>query len=361
MKTIRTELLLIIGLTIIVGFVSGVLGYVFIALGGNRIPLFGQINISDTGWNNQIVIDQPRSVVVEQDIQVQQVENNVLPTLINIYTAKKSSNPINQVYLPAEILANGVVITADGWIMSARKPIPTLNGNYEVIGYQSKKYEVSSFIEDKITGIVFGKTNANNLTVSKIGNSHDLRVGQTLAIVSKNNGIVLVNVEKIGYQPKVASDLILSSDELNKEIILNIDLTNEIDGSVLVNLKGELVGIISGSKIVPVNYFKGMINTVLQGKAINRSVLGIKYFDLAHIDGLIEYGDKGALVYSAPQKTSPVYSQILTGDVIKKIDDVEINYSQSLSELLNSYKIGDKPEFLIQRGSDELRFEITLK
>jgi len=47
--------------------------------------------------------------------------------------------------------------------------------------------------------------------------------------------------------------------------------------------------------------------------------------------------------------------------VIKKIDDVEINYSQSLSELLNSYKIGDKPEFLIQRGSDELRFEITLK
>ncbi|MEK7072341.1 MAG: PDZ domain-containing protein, partial [Patescibacteria group bacterium] len=80
-----------------------------------------------------------------------------------------------------------------------------------------------------------------------------------------------------------------------------------------------------------------------------------------HVDGLISYGDRGALVYGNPTKLSPLYNQVLDGDVIKKIDDVEINSNQSLSELISSYKTGDKPEFLVQRGDQELRFEAILK
>ncbi|MDO8668958.1 MAG: S1C family serine protease [Candidatus Buchananbacteria bacterium] len=361
MKKIRIELLSLILLTIVFGFLSGILGYVFIALGGNRLPLFGQINISDSGWNNQIVIDQPRSVTVEQDIQLKQVENDVLPTLVNIYHGKQSANPIIQAYLPSEILAGGIVITADGWVISTKKSIPLLTGNYAIIGYQSKNYKVSKFIEDKTTGLVFGKSDANNLTVAKIGDSAGLRVGQTLAVVSKNKGITLVNIEKIGYQFDVAADLIISSEELNKEIVLNIDLSQEVEGAVLVNLKGELVGVVSGGKIIPVNYFKNVIGQVLEGKGISRPVLGLKYFDLSHVDGLIAYGDKGALVYGNPARLSPLYNQVLDGDIVKKIDDVEINGNQSLSELISSYKTGDRPEFLIQRGDQELRFEATLK
>ncbi len=361
MKKIRSEIIFTVGLTIVFGFLSGILGYVFIALDGNRLPLFGQINISDSGWNNQIVIDQPRSVVVEQDIQVTQVENDVMPTLLNIYHPKLSTSPISEAYLPSDVLSNAIAITSDGWILSVKKSLPSLIGNYDVIGYQSKKYKVTKFIEDRATGIVFSKSDASNLTVSKMGDSKNLREGQTLALVSKNNGITLVNIEKIGYKFNVAADLILSSDELDKEIILNIDLLKETNGSALVNLKGELVGIVNYGKIIPVNYFKNIIGQVLAGKDVARPVLGIKYFDLSHVDGLINHGDKGALVYGNPIKTSPLFNQVLDGDVIKKVDDVEINNSQSLSELLNSYKIGDKPEFLIQRGDQELRFEVVLK
>ncbi len=361
MKKLRTELLIMIFLTVVFGFISGVLGYVFVALGGNRIPLFGQISISDSGWNNQIVIDQPRSVVVEQDIQVNQVENDVLPTLVNIYYPKQSTNPISKVYLSSEVLAGGIVITADGWIISTKKSFPALVGNYEMVGYQSKNYKISKFIEDKTTGLVFGQSDATNLTVAKMGDSSNLHVGQTLAIVSKNNGIDLVNIEKIGYKFDASFDLVLSSEQLDKEIILNVDLNKEINGSALVNLKGELMGVISGGKVIPVNYFKSIIGLVLEKKAITRPFLGVKYFDLSHVDGLISYGDRGALVYGNPTKLSPLYNQVLDGDVIKKIDDVEINSNQSLSELISSYKTGDKPEFLVQRGDQELRFEAILK
>lgn len=361
MKKIRTELLSIIALAVVFGFVAGILAYVFIALGGNRIPLFGQINIADSGWNNQIVIDQPRSVVVEQDIRLEQIENDVWPTLVSIYYAKSSNSALSQTYVPAEVLAGGVVITADGWIISSRKALPSLIGNYEAVGYQAKKYALNKFIEDKTTGLVFGRFQAGNAPVAKLGDSNSLRVGQTLALVSKNNGLTLVNVKKIGYLFASSDDLIISSEELNKKIILNTDLSQEIDGSPLVNLKGELVGLVSGGQIVPVNYFKNIINQVLENQKIIRPILGLKYIDLAQVDGLIGRGDKGALVYGSAPRASRLYGLILDGDIIKKVDDVEINSRNSLAELINTYKSGDQLELLVQRGDQELKIETILK
>ena len=348
-------------LAMALGFLSGILGYIFIGLGNNRLPFLGQINIGEGTDNNQIFIDRPRNVVVEQDIQLKQVENEVLPTAVSIYYLKQSTNPLNQAYLPTEALGEGVVITADGWLMSVRSAIPALIGNYEIVGYQLKKYKISKFIDDKVTGLVFGKVEAQNLPVAKLNDFSNLRIGQTLVVVSRSNGLILANVEKIGYRFKTSQDIITSSEELNKEIILNVDFGPAFNGSAVVNLKGEIVGIISDGKIIPVDYFKGLISRVLEGKEITRPALGLKYIDLSQVDGLIGWGERGALVYGNPLRSSPSYGKLLDGDIIKKIDDVEINANRSLTELINSYKTGDSPEFLVQRNGQEIVVDIILK
>ena len=107
---------------------------------------------------------------------------------------------------------------------------------------------------------------------------------------------------------------------------------------------------------VPTKYIFRPAGFNLKNKKGERAELletGIKYFDLAHTDGLIGYGDKGALVYGSVPRLSPLYGLVLDGDVIKKVDDVEINSNQSLSELINGYKIGAQTEFLIQRDGQE--------
>src|SRR3990167_11380381 len=91
MKKIRTETLLIIIIPILLGFIAGVLGYLFVGVSGNQLPFFGQISLGNGGNNNQIVIDQPRNVVVEQDVQLRQVENDVWPVLFDIYYLKQRS------------------------------------------------------------------------------------------------------------------------------------------------------------------------------------------------------------------------------------------------------------------------------
>jgi serine protease Do len=358
-KKVRTETVLVIVFSIIFGFLSGILGNSF--AGENNLPFFGEISVSDLDFDGQVIIDQPRSVVVEQDIQLKQIENDVIPTLASVYRFKRSTNPLNQIYLPGDVLGQAVVITADGWVMSTRDSIVNLSGNYEAIGYQSKKYKLIKFVEDKATGIVFGKMEAENLPVSKIGNSDSVRAGQTVAIISRTNGVLISNIKSIGYQFVVSGDTVSSSEELKREIILDVDLSNKYSGAVVVNFKGEMIGIVASGKVVPVNHFKNIINQVLEGNEISRPILGIRYIDLAQVDGLIDRGDKGALVYGNPDRLSPAFSKVLTGDVIKKVDDVEINVNRSLSDLISGYGVGDSVELLIQRGDEELKEDITLK
>lgn len=361
MKKISNQVILIIILPIIFGFLAGILGYVFLGLNGVNLPFFGQINFSNIDINRQIVIDQPRQVVVEQDLQFKQVENNLLPTLVNIYPLKKSANVLNQAYLPSERLGQGFALTADGWIVTTKGVLNNFKNNYAAVGYQLKEYKLEKFVEDKVSGVVFAKAEAANLPVVRIGRSKELFVGQTLILASGREQLTLVHIKKIGYDFKTAGDLIQSSEKLNKSVFLDVDLNETYNGAVLANLKGEVVGIVNNQRVIMADYFSNIIDQVLKTEKISRSSAGISYLDLAQTEGLVAKGDKGALVYGNPVRPSPVFGLIKDGDIITKMDNIEINAYQSLSELLNTYRPGDSVEFLINRGGEEVVVEVILK
>jgi len=358
MKKIDKNLLLMILFSIAFGFVAGILGFISLGSGAFTLPFLGSVEFSDTDLDRQIVIDQPRNVVVDQDLQLKQIENDLLPTLVNVYLNKTSQQLLNKAYLDTEQLGHGFVLTADGWIVTTDQVVKNLNGKYVVFGYQNKKYEMDNLILDEATGLVFGKAEAQSLPVSKIGRSNELFVGQTLVLASDRDKLDIVHISKIGYEYDLPQAIVQSSDELSKQLWLDIDL-KEYDGSVLTNLKGEIVGVVNNSQIILVDYFRNIIGQVLDNQKIERASLNIDYIDLSQVEGLLEYGDKGALVYTVPAK-SPAYGKLKKDDVIKKVDDIEINSYQSLSELINTYKKGNSIELLVARGNQEITLDITL-
>ncbi len=360
MKGINKNLLLMIIFSVAFGFVAGILGFVSAGSGGFSLPFFGQIKFSDMDLDRQIVIDQPRNVVVEQDLQLKQIENDLLPTLIGIYKQKTSQQVLNQVYLDTDKLGQGFVLTADGWIVSHQDVISNNTDQYVAFGYQNKQYPISNYVVDEVTGLVFSQIEANNLPVAKLGRSDDLFVGQTVVVASDRDRLDIAHISKIGYEFNSAQEIIQSTQALNKQLWLDIDINQAHTGAVVTNLKGEIVGVVSRDKIILVDYFRDIIGQVLDSQQITRASLNLNYIDLAQVEGLLTYGDKGALVYGQIPATSPVYNQLKANDVIKKIDDVEINSYQSLSELINTYRVGNTVELLVQRGDQELTFELKL-
>lgn len=357
MKKISNNTILIIVLSIVFGFLSGILGY---TLAGG-LPLFGQFNLADADWDRQIVIDQPRNVVVEQDIQLKQIENDLLPTLVNIYFEKKTANVLSQAYLFSEYLGQGFILTADGWVVTSKNVITNIKNKYVAVGYRAKQYELGNFIEDRTTGIIFAKIPASGLAVAKLGKSKELAVGQTVVVASERHQLTLAHIRKIGYDFKVAQDIVQSSEKLNKQLFLDLNLDNSFNGAIVANFKGEVVGVVNGGRVIMIDYFKNIISQVLKSQKIVRPILGLSYIDLVQVNGLINQSEKGALVYGNPLKTGPAFNKLRDGDIIKKVDDVEINAYQSLSELLNGYKSGSQVEFLFQRGEQEERVEVILQ
>lgn len=346
---------------IAVGAFSGVLGFIIIGTGNFKIPLIGTIDYSGNNLNSNIVIQQPRSVVIEQDTQTQQIENNVLPAVVNIYHSRKSTDPLVAAYNSRDVLGRGLVLTADGWIISTSKTIENLKTSYAVIGYQNKKYNLASTFNDPATGLVFGRIDSSNLPVMKLGRSNDLHLGQTVVAIGSRNELLLSSIVKIGYEFNQNKDLVLNSDIFDKRIYLADSLGSEFEGGALVNFKGEVIGVITAGSVIPVDYFSGIINTVLEKQKVVRASLEVNYLDLAVVDGLIDWSDKGAYVVYEPLKGTAAYGLVKKGDIIKKINDTELNAFTGLAEAVNNYKMGDKVEILLIRNKQEITVPVTLK
>jgi len=345
----------------IFGAISGILAVIIIGAGNLKLPFIGQINYANPNLDNKIVIEQPRSVVIEQDTQMQQVENDLLPAVVSIYRSRASSDPLAAAYADKDVLGHGFVLTADGWMVSTREALDNLRGGYSAIGYQNKKYALAGLLEDKATGLVFAKAAAANLPVARLGKSSDLQLGQTVIVVSGRDQLLLIHISKIGYSFPTGNDLVLNSDSLRKRIYFANQLDKSYEGSLAVNFKGEVIGVVSGGSAIPVDYFSNIISTVLKSQKVIRASLAVEYLDLAQVGNLINIADKGAYVASDPIKGAAAFGLLKKGDIIKKVNDYELNAFQGLADAINHYGMGDKVELIVSRAGKDMSVNVTLK
>lgn len=359
MKPSNTFLLII--LAIVFGAISGILAVIIIGAGNLKLPFIGQINYANPNLDNRIVIEQPRSVVVEQDTQMQQVENDLLPAVVGIYRARVSADPLVAGYTDKDVLGHGFVLTADGWVVSTKGALDNLKGSYSVIGYQNKKYALTGLLEDKATGLVFAKAVTANLPVARLGKSADLQLGQTVIVVSGRDQLILTHISKIGYSFPTGKDLALNSDNFRKRIYLADQLGSGYEGSLVVNFKGEVVAVVSGDSAIPADYFANIISNVLKAQKVVRASLAVDYLDLSQVGNLIDVGEKGALVLNDPLKGTAASGLVKKGDIIKKVNDDELNAYQGLADLVNIYNMGDKIELTVSRAGKDMSVMVTLK
>lgn len=359
MKKISSAFVAIM-LAIVFGFASGILGFIIIGANQSLLTFWGQFNISGDNSGGQIIIDRPRNVVVQQDIQLKQIQNDLLPALVNIYNPVKGDTMLSKIDSKANFVGQGFVLTADGWIVTVKSAIANPKGRYSAVGYENKQYVLENFIEDANYKIEFTKTAAKNLPVARLGAISDLTIGQTVVLISGKYDFSLANIKKIGYSFDTAQESILTSDLIQREIILDVTPDASASGAVVANLKGEIIGLINAGKIIPVANFRSAIDQTLSGKKITYPALQLQYIDLAQVEGLMEIGNKGAYVMAAA-KDSPAFNKLKEGDIIKKVNDTELNAYVGLAEAISYYKPGDKIELLFSRAGQDQNLSVTLK
>ena len=311
-----------------------------------------------------------------------QLIETLIPSVVSIYEKKVPGGSIeSQFYLPQDLKGGGVILTNDGWIITSELLIEGGSKEYVVVTHEKKVYPVLKVILDSACQIAFLKIEAENLLAVNLGENENLDFNEAVLAMSSGGTMVATNIENLSYQKaEKFSDLIISSEKFYKFILIKNNLPLFFQGSPLFDLKGSLQGIILSPSnedeevrlVMPLDYFKTSITSVLKYGTLKRPTLGVNYIDLAgpltQAQGEVgQEGSMGALVYGmnkipAVLPKSPAQKNgIKKGDIILEVEGVEVNHKNSLTEFVQEYRAGDKINLLILRDGEELQTLVELE
>ena len=277
---------------------------------------------------------------------------------------------------PGIATGSGVVITQDGYIVTNNHVIDNAN-KIEVTLNDKRTYIAELIGTDKTTDLALLKIDEKGLNFMSFGNSDQVKVGEWVAAVG--NPMNLTSTVTAGIVSAKGRSIDLLRSEDNQYAIENFIQTDAAinpgnSGGALVSTNGELIGINTaiasqtGSYTgygfaIPVNLVKKVMDDLLKFGKVQRAVLGVAILEisqaLAEKEGLKEL--KGVLVQEVTENGAAGKAGIKKGDVIDKVNGVEVNSVSGLQEEIGKFRPGDKVTLTINRKGERKEIGAILK
>lgn len=270
-------------------------------------------------------------------------------------------------------LGSGVIISSEGYILT----------NQHVAG---EKYSTCYItLKNGVTcnGVVVWANDDLDLTIIKInmrelpeavlGNSDDVRIGSSAYAVGNPVGYELQRTVTSGIISGT-NRTIKVEDEDKKSYLEGLIQTDATinqgnSGGPLINSKGEVIGITT-LKIedadgigfaIPINIVKPILKKLLETGEFNEPYLGIFGYDkdaIPYLSSNINF-ESGIYVEEVDVLGPLRESKLKKGDIIEKIDGIQIESMNQLKEYIYSKNIGD--EVMLTVKSNNKIYEISLK
>lgn len=366
-----------VALIIACGMAAGIFGTLLMknVLDNPYSSYFSQeLNLNNLdGVRAGLIIRDPKKVVVNQDVKIEETFNSVAGSLMGVFkeVPLKNNTDVTKLdyYLLEKPLFIGLVITGDGWVMSSLSEDLKDNfniKNYLAIGPDRKIYRIDkiNILSDSSGGVVFFHlVDANNLPVRKIAARSDLSLGQSLLVVDNNKNVWPTNLSS--FKKSIG---VLNSDSPRAFIDLANSSEAKQRNSFIFNLAGDLVAVIGANKeIVPAFSYNNYWQSLGQMNKLSRPFLGVNYLDLSAIKTSSINLSKGALIYPGADKVAVVkggpaaVAGLMAGDIITWVNNQEIGPGNDLSDLIANHKPGDKITLSYVRGGQEKQVDIKLE
>jgi Do/DeqQ family serine protease len=286
---------------------------------------------------------------------------------------------------PAQGSGSGVIISDDGYIVTNNHVVDNAD-KIDVILPDKRSLEAKVIGRDANTDLALIKIGGTGFPIVKLGNSDNVRVGEWVLAVgypfalntTVTAGIVSAKGRQIGILDQGNSQDRDGEPQARTAIESFIQTDAAINrgnsGGALVNTKGELIGVNaaiasqSGSYegygfAIPINLAKKVLNDFKEFGSVRRGYIGVNFTGLdaeqskrlgvSEINGL--YINEVILGSGAAQ------SGLKEGDIITKVDGIQIFSPSDLQERIGRLGPGDKVQLTYLRGGKQLVTNVTLK
>ena len=338
----------------------------------------------------EIVIPEPVTItetVTEKELVMPRVDSTEIVSIAELATKTIVQVQVGNISDEGEFLTtgggSGVVISGDGLIMTNHHVIDN-STEVRVVFEDGRMYESEIIGSDRLTDIGLLKITASNLIPISIGNSEALSVGDLAVAIGHPLTLGAAPTVTTGVVSALERRLDVGGEAMNSGVTLfgliqtDAPITRGSSGGALLNNNGELIGITTAIATadvgaeglgfaVPVNLALGIVDDLLEDGQILHAFLGIlgaQHFDTA---------DDGARVFSGvfiQELYGPGDDEFaigkagaMPGDIIKKINGINVKTLDGLITVLRQKRAGDSVEIEILRNSQviTLVFDLDLR
>ena len=274
---------------------------------------------------------------------------------------------------PYSAMGSGVIVSADGYIVTNNHVVQEAT-NVIVTLNDKRVFKATIVGTDPSTDLALIKIDDVGLPYLTYGNSDDVKIGEWVLAVG--NPFNLTSTVTAGIVSAKARNINILGSQGAIESFIQTDaaVNSGNSGGALVNTRGELIGInaaiASGtgyytgySFAIPVNIAKKVVSDFMKFGKIQRAYLGVYFREIddqfAKDKGFNDL--RGIYVDDVVEGGAAQGAGIKSGDVIIRIDNVNVNGKAELMEIIGQKNPGDKANVIVIREGKEFELPITLQ
>lgn len=263
---------------------------------------------------------------------------------------------------------SGVIISPDGYIVTNNHVIQNAS-KIQVTLNNNENYMAEVIGSDPKTDIALLKIQAEDLEYLPFGDSNNTRIGEWVLAVG--NPFNLTSTVTAGIISAKSRDLGMDAN-VSSFIQTDAAINPGNSGGALVNMHGELIGINTaitsqtGSYVgyafaVPSNNARKIVEDILEFGDVQQGILGIRGVQASRLPAEMEISaTEGVYVDHVEQGSGAFKAGIKKGDIINRIDNVEIRKFSDLSGYIGSKRPDDVVQVQVLRGNDEKTLNVKL-
>ena len=313
---------------------------------------------------------------------IEGVANKVSQSVVSIVSKSQKGTKYFSSGFGSASAGTGIIVSENGYILT-NKHVVEGSSDISVVTNDGNSYDnVEIIMTDPLSDIAILKiSNAKGLKAAELGDSKVLNIGQQVIAIGNALGeydgtVTSGIISGVGRTVNASSDDGTTKETLTDMIQTDAAINSGNSGGPLVNAQGQVVGVNTAVAseaqgigfAIPISSVKGILKSITEGKTPNRAYLGANYISVnPQVQKAYNLNvSKGALIKNRNGKAiisgSPAQKAGLKdGDIITKIDDIEISKNISLGSLIGEKSVGDKVKITYIRDGKESTSVTTLE